>query len=68
MSIPIRSAIMSISVSWAMAACGTPKPRNAPAGVPLVKMPAEVACTAGTKYGPVACTGTRSLTVMPHDV
>ena len=41
---------------------------KAPAGVPLVNMPAEVACTAGTKYGPVACTGTRSLTVMPHDV
>ena len=30
------SARSSISVSWAIAACGTPKPRKAPAGVSLV--------------------------------
>ena len=35
-SMPEASARSSISVSWAMAACGTPKPRKAPAGVSLV--------------------------------
>ena len=35
-SMPSFSARSSISASWAIAACGTPKPRNAPAGGPLL--------------------------------
>ena len=50
-----------------MAACGTPKPRNAPDGGELVRIARESARTFGTRYGPMQCTGTRPATVGPHD-
>src|SRR3546814_1604707 len=48
-SMPSCAARSSISASCASAACGTPKPRNAPAGGALVKRPTERASTSGTK-------------------
>ena len=65
----MRNAIASssIRVSCATAACGTPKPRNAPDGGELVRIARESARTFGTRYGPMQCTGTRPATVGPHD-
>ena len=40
-SMPSLSASSSISASWAIAACGTPKPRKAPDGGALVKIGAR---------------------------
>ena len=51
---PSRSARSSISASWAIAACGTPKPRKAPAGGPLVYTARLVLSTAPTSYGPTS--------------
>ena len=47
-SIASRSASSSIIASWAMAAWGTPKPRKAPAGGPLVKKASPQLRTLGT--------------------
>ena len=47
-SIPRRSASSSRRGSVAAAACGTPKPRNAPATGPVVWIARVVASTAGT--------------------
>ena len=56
-----------MSASWAIAACGTPKPRKAPAGGPFVYTARLVLSTEPTSYGPIAWTGTRLATVGPHD-
>ena len=56
----------SIIASWAMAPCGTPKPRNAPAGWQWVKNPRPRVRTLGTAYGPDAWMGTRVATVGPQ--
>ena len=53
--------------SWAIAAWGTPKPRNAPDGGPFVYTARPVLRTAPTAYGPIAWTGTRLATVGPHE-
>ena len=66
-SIPAFAASSSQSASWAMAHCGTPKPRKAPDGAWLVSAARLVLSTWGTKYGPVAWIGTRSETVGPHE-
>ena len=62
---PSAAARSSISVSWAIAACGTPKPRKAPDGATLVWIARVVHRAASTAYGPVAWTGTRLATVGP---
>src|SRR5262245_716559 len=49
---PSRSAIMSIWLSYAHTAWGTPKPRNAPAGTTLVHTAQESIHTWGILYGP----------------
>ena len=64
---PSCAARSSRSASCAIAAWGTPKPRNAPAGGPLVWTAVVVASAAATAYGPIAWTGTRLATVGPHE-
>ena len=49
---PSLSASSSIIASWAMAACGTPKPRKAPDGGALVNQASPQVRTLGTRYGP----------------
>ena len=56
-----------MSASWAIAAWGTPKPRNAPATGLFVYTARDVARTASHPYGPPAWTGTRWATVGPQD-
>ena len=48
-SMPVCSAKESINASWAMADWGTPKPRNAPEGGPLVNRALVFARMFGTK-------------------
>ena len=64
---PQAPASSSIRVSCAIAACGTPKPRKAPAGGECVKIARASARTLGTRYGPMQCTGTRPATVGPQE-
>ena len=46
---PSLSASSSIIASWAMAACGTPKPRKAPDGGALVNQASPQVRTLGTR-------------------
>ena len=64
---PAAAASSSISSSPSSAACGTPKPRKAPAMLLLVSTARVSARTFGTRYGPLAWMGTRLATVGPHD-
>ena len=66
-SMPSWPARSSISASWAIAACGTPKPRKAPGRRAVRVDRAARARDRGDRVRPIAWTGTRLATVGPHE-